>query len=99
MPVVYYGTESGSYSYVKTVLLSHYVTVNFTPYELLQAVTSTYNASDMCDSPATDWGWREPGLLHTVVMDKLVINSLDVFNYHSITQSPCVCMACLPSPA
>lgn len=46
----------------------------------MQAVTTTYNATDMCDSPATDWGWREPGLLHTVVMDKLDINRLAVLN-------------------
>lgn len=32
--------------------------------------TITYNASDMCGSPATDWGWREPGLIHTAVMEK-----------------------------
>lgn len=37
---------------------------------LLQATTTTYNSSDLCDSPGTDWGWMDPGLLHTVVMDK-----------------------------
>ena len=40
----------------------------------LQASTKTYDASMMCDSPANDWGWREPGLLHTAVMEKSVTN-------------------------
>ena len=37
-----------------------------------QANTTTYGAEDMCGSPATDWGWRDPGLLHQVKLDKWV---------------------------
>lgn len=33
------------------------------------ANTFSYNATDMCGSPATDWGWRDPGLIHTAVME------------------------------
>ena len=36
------------------------------------ANSSTYNASDMCGSPATDFGYRDPGLLHQVTMDGYV---------------------------
>lgn len=55
-PIVYYGTSSGSSSggYKYSVKPS----------------TSTYNTTDMCGSPATDWGWRDPGLLHTALMEK-----------------------------
>ena len=35
------------------------------------ANTSTYSAKDMCGSPATDFGYRDPGMLHHVTMDKL----------------------------
>ncbi len=34
-----------------------------------KAASISYNATDMCGSPATDWGWRDPGLLHTVYME------------------------------
>jgi len=36
-----------------------------------QATSGTYNASDMCGSPATDFGYRDPGLIHQVTMDGL----------------------------
>jgi len=36
----------------------------------VQATSSTYKASDMCDSPAKDYGWIDPGMMHRVVMDK-----------------------------
>ena len=39
------------------------------PILFLQASTSTYNASHMCGSPATDFGYRDPGMLHQVTMD------------------------------
>ena len=34
-----------------------------------QATSSTYNASDMCGGPATDFGYRDPGMLHQVTLD------------------------------
>jgi len=37
---------------------------------VVTAESLSYNASDMCGSPATDWGWRDPGLLHTAYMEK-----------------------------
>ena len=37
---------------------------------LPQATTATYDSSKMCNSPASDYGWREPGLLHTAVLEK-----------------------------
>jgi len=36
----------------------------------MQAYISTYSASDMCDSPAKDLGWIDPGTIYTAVMDK-----------------------------
>ena len=36
----------------------------------MQAVSTTYKASDMCDSPAKDYGWIDPGIIHTVTMDR-----------------------------
>lgn len=36
------------------------------------ATSTTYKASDMCDSPAKDYGWMDPGALHRVTMDNLV---------------------------
>ena len=35
------------------------------------ATTSTYTAKDMCGSPATDVGYRDPGKIHQVTMDNL----------------------------
>ncbi len=35
----------------------------------LQAVSSTYKATDMCASPAKDYGWLDPGLIHKVTLD------------------------------
>ena len=35
----------------------------------IQANSSSYNASDMCGSPATDFGYSDPGLIHQVTMD------------------------------
>ncbi|KAL5489146.1 hypothetical protein EMCRGX_G018204 [Ephydatia muelleri] len=37
-----------------------------------QASSSTYKAGDMCGSPATDFGFLDPGMLHQVTMDNLV---------------------------
>ena len=39
-------------------------------YWFFQAVSTTYKASDMCDSPAKDYGWIDPGIIHTVTMDR-----------------------------
>ena len=36
-----------------------------------EANTSTYTAKDMCGSPATDFGYRDPGMIHQVVLDNL----------------------------
>ena len=36
----------------------------------IQATSSTYKATDMCDSPAKDYGWIDPGMIHRVTMDK-----------------------------
>ena len=36
---------------------------------VVQATSSTYSASDMCDTPATDYGWIDPGMMHRVVLD------------------------------
>eukprot|EP00731_Ephydatia_muelleri_P019818 Em0012g643a len=36
------------------------------------ASSSTYKAGDMCGSPATDFGFLDPGMLHQVTMDNLV---------------------------
>lgn len=35
------------------------------------ANTSTYTAKDMCGSPATDFGYRDPGMIHQVTLDNL----------------------------
>ena len=43
-------------------------------YSILQADSSGYSANDMCDSPAKDLGWIEPGVIYTAVMDKWVID-------------------------
>lgn len=74
MPVVFWGKQSEGYDHMKTVsCIAKYFVNNciFTPtLPSLQAQTVTYNASDMCGSPAIDWGWRDPGLLHHVTLDK-----------------------------
>ena len=36
-----------------------------------QASSFTYTAKDMCGSPATDVGYRDPGMIHQVTMDNL----------------------------
>jgi len=33
----------------------------------VSAHTYTYKASDLCDAPATTWGWKNPGFLHEAV--------------------------------
>lgn len=38
----------------------------------LQATTTTYTADDMCESPAIDYGYLDPGALNTVDMTKYV---------------------------
>eukprot|EP01099_Mayorella_cantabrigiensis_P003707 TRINITY_DN2796_c0_g5_i2.p1 TRINITY_DN2796_c0_g5~~TRINITY_DN2796_c0_g5_i2.p1 ORF type:complete len:480 (-),score=100.71 TRINITY_DN2796_c0_g5_i2:193-1632(-) len=38
---------------------------------IADADTVTYGVHDLCGEPATSWGWREPGLLHTVIMNNL----------------------------
>ncbi|XP_064405797.1 uncharacterized protein LOC135350876 [Halichondria panicea] len=35
------------------------------------AVSSTYKATDMCASPARDYGWLDPGMIHKVTLEKL----------------------------
>lgn len=38
----------------------------------IKAVTMTYTSTDMCGSPATDFGFRDPGKIHTAVMSDLI---------------------------
>ena len=38
---------------------------------MMQAETSSYSASDMCGSPAIDFGYRDPGLLHKAQLTDL----------------------------
>ncbi len=41
----------------------------------------------MCDSPAKDYGWIDPGMMHTVVMDKWVgIKMADFDSWRNINQ-------------
>ena len=42
----------------------------------IQATSSTYKATDMCDSPAKDYGWIDPGMIHRVTLDKSVNESI-----------------------
>eukprot|EP00731_Ephydatia_muelleri_P012121 Em0006g1015a len=35
------------------------------------AASGTYSATDMCGSPATDFGFRDPGLIHRATMNNL----------------------------
>ena len=37
----------------------------------VQADSSSYSASDMCGSPAIDFGYRDPGLLHKAKLSGL----------------------------
>ena len=34
----------------------------------IQSMTSSYNASDMCSSPATDFGYSSPGMIHRATL-------------------------------
>jgi len=36
-----------------------------------EATSTTYRAEDMCDSPARDYGWIEPGMIHQVTLTSL----------------------------
>lgn len=36
------------------------------------ATTSTFSQSEMCGSPASDIGWRDPGLIHTAELSGLI---------------------------
>ena len=38
---------------------------------MMQAETSSYSASDMCGSPAIDFGYRDPGFLHKAQLTDL----------------------------
>ena len=40
-------------------------------YAHIQANSSSYSASDMCGSPAIDFGYRDPGLLHKAKLSGL----------------------------
>lgn len=38
---------------------------------VVDASTMTYGTQDLCGEPATTWGWRDPGLLHTAILKQL----------------------------
>ena len=38
---------------------------------IIQAITSSYSSSDMCGSPAIDFGYRDPGFLHKATLTGL----------------------------
>ena len=38
---------------------------------VLEAVTFTYSAKDMCGSPAKDYGYRDPGMIHQTTLNNL----------------------------
>ena len=42
-------------------------------FTMVQVNTTTYSASDLCGPPATDYGWMDPGMIHTTTMDKYAI--------------------------
>ena len=44
--------------------------VTVSNYSGVQATSSSYKASDLCDSPGKDYGWIDPGMIHTVTLDK-----------------------------
>lgn len=41
----------------------------------------TYTASDLCGPPATTFGWREPGIIHTAVLEGLIPNVKYYYRY------------------
>ena len=47
----------------------------------IQATSSMYKAMDMCDSPAKDYGWIDPGMIHRVTLNK----SVNEYLYTKIT--------------
>ena len=53
----------------------------------IQATSSTYKATDMCDSPAKDYGWIDPGMIHRVTLDK----SVNEYLYTKITLPDALC--------
>ena len=71
-PQVKWGKTYGQYDNVKNVTMMHAGVSNvyqFIVTMFVKATSSTYSASDMCDSPAKDYGWIDPGMIHSVVMD------------------------------
>lgn len=42
---------------------------------------TTYTASDLCGEPATTFGWRDPGLLHTYVITGLTVGQRVYYVY------------------
>ncbi len=70
-PQVKWGTTSKQYTVTKNVWLEIYsVRVKQELSCDFQAVSSTYKATDMCASPARDYGWLDPGMIHKVALDK-----------------------------
>lgn len=74
-PTVMWGTHSGIYTENTGVYpyITCYVYISIASLYLhacMQAVSMTYSASDMCGSPATDFGFRDPGKIHTAVMNE-----------------------------
>ena len=68
-PTVMWGTESKSYqatSSVSTHVLQG--SASYIIYNHYKAETTTYSASNMCGTPATGYGYRDPGLFHRATM-------------------------------
>ena len=45
--------------------------------------TTTYNASDMCGSPANAIGYRDPGFIHDVLLKVLLPNTRYYYKFGS----------------
>ena len=67
---VKWGTVSGKLDKVKKVRVFPYAHMEmYNKNCKFQATTSSYSAKDMCDSPATDYGFMNPGMISTVFLD------------------------------
>lgn len=70
LPQVKWGSIKGVHTHTKNVkkqqqVHATYLSVLFAS----QATSSTYTAQDMCDTPAMDYGWTDPGMIHKALMD------------------------------
>lgn len=69
------GYSSNNPAFVEWGLLSANLTFS------AAATTSSYSASDLCDSPGNSSGWLSPGLIHDAIMSNLTSQTAYFYRY------------------